>query len=97
MNTYKVWDPEDGDEDLARKVDARSSAKAVERWAEWRDAYSAEYEIVRGGEPVTVHCRLDAPLSPREMLLDNARPLEVFEVDGESVPVYRARRTAIVK
>ena len=79
MAKYTVWCPDHGStfED-GRKFEASDAEHAAERWAEWEDAYSAEYSIVGGSEKI-VRVRGE----------DGGE--QEFTVTGESVPLYRAR------
>lgn len=53
MWKYEVWCPDlGGGPENARSFDASDSAQAAEKWADWKDGYSADYRIV-GGENVT--------------------------------------------
>ena len=76
---YLVWREESERED-AKRVKANYSEQAVRTWAEWADSWSADYTIV-GGQEERVFVALDA---------DGSEP-EMFEVRGESMPVYFAR------
>lgn len=77
--TYLVWREESERED-AKRVKANYSEQAVRAWAEWADSWSADYTIV-GGQEERVFVALDT---------DGSAP-EIFEVRGESMPVYFAR------
>lgn len=63
---------------------ATDSYDAAEKWADYEDRHSADYWIV-GGETAKVRVTQlgydDKPIG---------KPITLF-VDGESVPVYRAR------
>ena len=76
---YLVWREESERED-AKRVKANYSEQAVRTWAEWADSWSSDYTIV-GGQEERVFVALDA---------DGSEP-EMFEVRGESMPVYFAR------
>ena len=78
-NVYLVWREESERED-AKRVKANYSEQAVRNWAEWADSWSADYSIV-GGQQERVFVALDA---------DGSEP-ELFEVSGESMPVYSAQ------
>lgn len=77
--TYLVWREESERED-AKCVKANYSEQAARIWAEWADSWSADYIIV-GGQDEVVFVALAA---------DGSEP-EMFEVRGESMPVYYAR------
>ncbi|VVE78133.1 hypothetical protein [Pandoraea sputorum] len=81
MSKFTVWCPE-RDQDFAdgRAFDAYDEAGAAAKWAEYDDAYSAEYSIV-GGKEVTV------------MVRNEAEQDSSFVVSGEAEPVYFARET----
>jgi asparagine synthetase B (glutamine-hydrolysing) len=78
VSKYLVW-REDADREDGRRIDANYEREAAEKWAEWDDAWSADYSIVRGNE-ARVFAALDEP---------GSKPL-LFEVRGESQPVYFA-------
>ena len=77
--TYLVW-REDSEREDAKRVKASYPEQAARTWAEWADGWSADYTIV-GGQEERVFVALDA---------DGSEP-EMFEVRGESMPVYYAR------
>ncbi len=80
MSTFTVWCPErDQDFEDGRSFDAYDPEMAAEKWAEYDDAYSAEYSIV-GGQEVTVTVR------------DESGQDSSFVVSGEAEPVYFARQ-----
>nr|WP_023596478.1 hypothetical protein [Pandoraea pnomenusa] len=82
MSTFTVWCPErDQDFEDGRSFDAHDAEMAAEKWAEYDDAYSAEYSIV-GGREVTV------------MVRNEAGQDSSFIVSGEAEPVYFAREIA---
>lgn len=76
--TYLVW-LEDSERADAKCVKADYPEQAVMDWAEWADAWGADYTIV-GGQKERVFVALDA---------DGSEP-EMFDVRGESMPVYFA-------
>lgn len=82
MNEYLVWSP-DYDQTIAdaRRIKAYDMRAAAEEWAEWYDSHSAEYSIV-GGQGADITVAED---------FDNYRE-ETFRVEGEAVPMYRARK-----
>ncbi len=81
MSKFTVWCPErDQDFEDGRSFDAYDAEVAAEKWAEYDDAYSAEYSIV-GGREVTV------------MVRNEAGQDSSFVVSGEAEPVYFARET----
>jgi len=85
--TYRVWCPERGAiKEDGRRIVAHCPGYAVERWAEWDDAASADYTIV-GGSPAVVLVAEDR---------DGATEHE-YTVSGETVAQYRARETATPK
>lgn len=63
-------------------VCAYNAEEAVERWARWDDANSADYHIV-GGQPAKVMARDLSTGTATEWI-----------VSGESVPHYSARKIA---
>ena len=75
---YLVW-REESDRDDARRVKASYPEQAAKAWAQWADSWSADYSIV-GGQNERVFVALDA---------DGSEP-EMFDVGGESMPVYYA-------
>jgi len=75
---YQVWREEDSSEN-ARRVKATSAEHAATRWAEWIDSWGADYSIV-GGQSARIFVALDE---------HGAEP-ELFEVYGESTPIYTA-------
>ena len=77
--TYLVW-REDSEREDAKRVKASYPEQAARTWAEWADGWSADYTIV-GGQEERVFVALDA----------NGSEPEMFEVRGESMPVYYAR------
>ena len=80
MGKYRVWCPEYGqDESDAKTVEAAGPRYAAQKWAEWRDAWSAEYTIV-GGTPATV-----------SVWCEDTLELTTWIVYGEAVPEYTAR------
>lgn len=81
--TYLVWREEDQEREDAKRVKALYASMAAENWAEWHDSWTADYNIVRGDE-VRVFVALD---------VDGSKP-ELYEVTGESRPVYNATITA---
>lgn len=79
MNTYFVWDLDNGqDREDAKSVRASSHEEAARTWAHWSDSYSAEYHIVSGNAATVM------------VALGDGEPLK-FIVHGESTPTYRAR------
>lgn len=76
---YLIW-REDSSRDDAKRVMADYPELAVTTWAKWADAWGADYTIV-GGQEERVFVTLDE---------DGSEP-EMFEVNGESMPVYRAK------
>lgn len=79
MELYYVWKPDQGScEEFSKRIVAVDAERAAERWAEWDDVESAEYDIVSGNEA--------------EVCVKNAKTGEVrtFIVSGESVPIYTA-------
>lgn len=76
--TYLVWREESNRED-AKRVRADYPEQAVTMWAQWADSWGADYTIV-GGQEERVFVSLD----------DAGSDPEMFEVYGESMPVYRA-------
>lgn len=76
---YLVW-REDSDRDDAKRVKGSYPEQAARNWAEWADAWGADYTIV-GGQAEQVFVALDEDGSESEM----------FEVSGETMPVYCAR------
>ena len=82
MKTYLAWSTDyDQTKDDARIIPAHDARAAAEEWAEWHDAYSAEFSCV-GGQGVDV------------TVVENSDGAEevTFRVEGESVPTYRARK-----
>jgi hypothetical protein len=78
--TYLVWCPSRGaTKEDGRRIVAYCPGYAVERWAEWDDASSADYTIV-SGTPVEVLVAEEVPGAQEQR----------FIVSGESVPQYRA-------
>ena len=78
MSKYIVW-RKDADREDGKQIEADYERQAAEKWAEWRDAWSADYTIV-GGEEAEVCVALDQDGSDHMC----------FRVRGESVPVYIA-------
>lgn len=79
--TYLVWCPSRGaTKEDGRRILAYCPGYAVERWAEWDDASSADYPIV-GGTPLEVLVAEEAMGAVEQR----------FVVSGESVPQYRAK------
>ena len=78
---YLVW-PTDESRDEATRISAVDAQEAVEKWAEWSDTDSAEYDIIRSGDLTEVYVALDEPGSVEEL----------FNVWGEGVPVYTASK-----
>lgn len=76
---FIVW-REDSEREDGKRIEANYEREAVHKWAEWYDAYYAEYLIV-GGQEARVFVALDE---------DGAETLH-FEVRGEPQPVYCAR------
>lgn len=76
---YLVW-REDEKRDDAKSVKADYPEQAAKLWAALVDTTYADYAIV-GGQEERVFVALDA---------DGSEP-EMFEVRGESMPVYFAR------
>lgn len=80
---YRVWcdgihdGPDDG-----RVVEALDASEAAEKWAEWNDHHSADYNIV-GGTPEFVNVRPE-----------RGGEQAVYEVTGRSEPVYSARKVS---
>lgn len=83
LRSFVIWRPENGqDEDDGKGVCAYNAEEAVERWARWDDANSADYHIV-GGQPAKVMARDLSTGTATEWI-----------VSGESVPHYSARKIA---
>jgi hypothetical protein len=81
MTEYVVWRPDYGQtKEDGRHIDALSPRSACEKWAERDDAESADYWIVRGNEVTVKVARPD----------DGAEEV-AYIINGESVPLYRAR------
>jgi hypothetical protein len=80
--THVVWCPDRGQSfGTGRKVLARDAQTAAEKWAKQDDYESTDFSIADGNS-VTLHvCDLGA-----------VRPIEIFEVFGEAVPTYYARK-----
>ena len=76
---YRVWNPENGDEEDGALLYAQDHEEAAEKWAELEDQYG-DYCIV-GGSEVTVKVRLGGE-----------QDIQEFCVTGESVPMYHAER-----
>jgi hypothetical protein len=78
MRTFKVWNPDDNDEDGAQTVRASDPEHAAEIWAENDDQWSADYLIVSGrSEPVVTVVAEDGSRTR-------------FRVTGETVARYSA-------
>jgi hypothetical protein len=82
MGTYIVWCPDDGEDgpDDGREFEAFDNAAAVEAWARRKDSHGADYDIVSGRVTPTVH------------VLDEDGTVQRFQVTGEAVPRYMARK-----
>lgn len=78
MGLWNVWQPEDGESE-ARVVAAHDAEEAAEKWASAYDG-EGDYTIVRGSE---------ATVLVRALGVGDA-PVQVFFVEGESVPRYSA-------
>jgi hypothetical protein len=78
MSKYLVW-REDADREDGKRIEANYEREAARKWAEWDDAWSADYLIV-GGQDARVFVALDE---------DGSKPM-LFEVRGEPQPVYFA-------
>lgn len=76
---YLVWREEANRED-GKRVKASCPEMAAKVWAEWADSWGSDYSIVNGTEQ-RVCVALDEEDSEPEM----------FDVSGESMPVYHAR------
>lgn len=78
---YRVWCPDRGaDKEDGLFIRSYSPEGAATAWAEWDDASSADYLIVRG-TPADVVVAEDRDGAPEHR----------FTVTGESQPVYCAR------
>ena len=79
MNEYAVWCEDYGqDRADAKTIEASAPYYAAEKWASWKDAWSADYTIVSGNPAeVTVECLKTGAQS-------------VWIVHGESIPSYSA-------
>lgn len=75
--TYLVWQPDAGEFDCARRIEAVDAEQAAETWAAIDDRDSADYTIVGGDEAIVV---VQAPDGTRTR----------WRVTGESVPSYSA-------
>ena len=80
---FIVWD-EDSERGFGQRIEAYDEEEAAEKWAEWDDAQSAEYLIVRGRE-ARVFVALDE---------DNSKPV-LFTVQGEPRPFYQAKAVSV--
>lgn len=80
---FIVWN-EDSERGFGKRIEAYDEEEAVEKWAEWDDAQSAEYLIVRGRE-ARVFVSLDE---------DNSKPV-LFTVQGEPRPFYQAKAVSV--
>lgn len=77
---YDVWCPDLGSRPKdARAFEAHEAYAAAEKWAEWEDAYSADYCIVGG---------TDRRVCVRE---HGGETVQTFMVSGRAEPVYSAR------
>jgi len=80
MRKFLVWCPERGEtESDAKEIAALASDDAAEQWASDADADSADYDILKGSVQVCV----------RERGIED---VERFDVSGEAVPQYYAKR-----
>ena len=79
MSRYIVW-LEDSDRENGKLVEANYEREAAQNWAEWYDAWGADY-LIMGGQAARVFVTLDK---------EGSEPM-LFEVRGESQPVYFAR------
>ena len=80
--SWDVWRPDEQEQEDCRPVYADEPGDAVEAWAHDDDARGADYRII-GGDDATVHVRRHGDTTSEPM---------VFEVSGESLPHYSARR-----
>lgn len=79
MNTYFVWDLDNGqDREDAKSIAASSHEDAAKTWARWSDSHSSDYHIVAGNAATVM------------VALGEGEPMK-FVVHGESMPTYRAR------
>lgn len=83
MGKFVVWE-EGSERSFGQLIEAYDEAEAVENWAEWDDAQSAEYLIVRGRE-----ARVFVALHE-----DNSKPM-LFTVQGEPRPFYQAKPVSV--
>lgn len=77
---YRCWIPDYGHErEDGRDVDAFDAEQAAARFMEFYEAKSSEYPVASGGEAVVA------------VSTDGGEP-EMYSVQGEAVPSYRAWR-----
>ena len=80
MRKYNVWsETYNQHEEDGREIEADTPQQAAEKWARWRDAWSADYLIVNG--------------DPAEATVKDVEigRVSVWLVHGEAVPVYTAK------
>lgn len=82
MTKWKVWNPEHGDFEDAREIEARYPEDAAEDWAQRDDCESADYSIANGNE-ATVHVSHAA---------GDGTELLTFAVRGEPCVNYYSRK-----
>lgn len=80
---YMVW-REGEDREDGKVVRANYEKEAVEKWAEWDDAHSADYIIV-SGQNAQVFVAME----------EEGSEVMKFEVRGESCPVYYATLVSV--